>query len=174
MVTGKCSKFILPCSDQIATLLCLSCWHRVIFQSEIIIDSPVFGKKKRTRRKTTYLSFVWFVVRLIRRSSGSSFVWFGPPDTSNKHGRRTSVDREQAWTENKRGFYKKWLWAVCTTGGLVRKRGLEQGVDSNKAWTRTKRGLERKPPATFAFIFQKLFFDWKKSVFQTGLTWHPS
>ena len=26
-----------------------------------------------------------------------------------KRGRRTSVDGEQAWTENKRGFLKKWL-----------------------------------------------------------------
>ena len=67
----------------------------------------------------------------------------------NKHGRRksgrgpsarrlkkaaTSVDGEQAQTENKRGL-KKMAISVDSYKHTGYNRGLEQGVDLNKAWT---------------------------------------
>ena len=41
------------------------------------MDLIIFG-----RWRVKIFGFVWFVVRLVRRSSGSSFVWFGRPVTA--------------------------------------------------------------------------------------------
>ena len=70
------------------------------------MDLIIFG-----RWRVKIFGFVWFVVRLVRRSSGSSFVWFGRPGTAeNFFGRyRAQKNFKPFFCFGRSWFGRPWL-----------------------------------------------------------------